>query len=189
MGMAEVTLAPRICVLERYDPEGQCTQAMDTLQQTVPSQVTSLKAKVDVWRLTGGHMSTGLKLRMMRATSASVTSFRCPMSLVHYDFSDLENLDFWREHMLNDIIEYEYSDISRRNTLIAKHFLPYASSHQNIFAIAGTAKSSMAAFSLAEDVKEVVCSHASWDVIGTIDRALKEFIPELSMEAHKRSSA
>ena len=31
MGVAEVILAPRICVLERYDPEGQCMQAMDTL--------------------------------------------------------------------------------------------------------------------------------------------------------------
>ena len=140
-----------------------CMQDMETLQQTVSAQVTSLKPKIDVWRLLGGPMYTGLKLRMMQAIATFITSFRCPMSLVPYDFSELENLDFRREDMLSDIIEYEYGDVSRRNTLIANHLLPYASSRPNIFVIVGTAKSSMAAYSLAEDVKEVVCSHAPWD--------------------------
>ena len=52
------------------------------------------------------------------------------------------------------------------------------------------ADSSPAAFAIAEDVKQVVCPQALWDNgMGLLDRALKDYIPELSMDLHKAKSA
>ena len=110
--------------------------------------------------------------------------------LVKYDYTDLENFDFHREDMLTDIIEYEYGAPDRKTSLIVKHFLPYASVYPNIFKIVQQADSSPAAFAIAEDVKQVVCPQASWDTgMALLDRALKDFIPELSMDLHKVKSA
>ena len=72
---------------------------------------------------------------------------------------DLENLDFHRGDMLTDIIDYEYGAPDRETSLIAKHFLPYASIasvYPNIFTIVQQADSSPAAFAIAEDIKQVV---------------------------------
>ena len=219
MGTLEMILAPRILLPERYDPDGQCMQALETLQQVVATHVTALKPKVDAWlvvKATGEAavaaaalaraqapagtpvpaavvmpaMPSSLKSRLMRSTSTLINSFGCTMSLVAYDYTDLENFDFHREDMLTDIIEYEYGAPDRKTSLIAKHFLPYASVYPNIFKIVQQADSSPSAFAIAEDVKQVVCPQASWDTgMALLDRALKDFIPELSMDLHKVKSA
>ena len=135
-------------------------------------------------------MPSSLKARLMRSTATLLNSFRCTMSLVKYDYTDLENFDFHREDMLTDIIEYEYGAPERKTSLISKHFLPYASVYPNIFKIVQQADSSPAAFAIAEDVKQVVCPQASWDTgMALLDRALKDYIPELSMDLHKVKSA
>ena len=193
MGTTEVIFAPRILTPERYDPEGQCMQALETLQQVVATQVTSLKPKVQAWLVVKAAweaavaaaalalaqapagapapvargapapaavvapiMPNSLTARLMRSTATLLNSFGCTMSLVKYDYTDLENLGFHREGMLTGIIEYEYGAPDRKTALISKHFLPYASVYPSIFQIVQQADSSPAAFAIAEDVKQVV---------------------------------
>ena len=70
-------------------------------------------------------MPVSLKARLMRSTATLLNSFRCTMSLVKYDYTDLENFDFHREDMSRFWIEKARRKHQNRCAfLIAKSYGP-----------------------------------------------------------------
>ena len=85
MGTTEVVFAPRILTPERYDPEGQCMQALETLQQVVATHVTSLKPKVQAWLVVKAACEAALAaaaLALLQAPAPAARGAPAPAAVV-----------------------------------------------------------------------------------------------------------